>query len=94
MKIGSTDRKANKWVSERIGINDEDATVGKIKEKDGKYIHRKWRLESTIMASVEGERMGKIREEEEGQPGYIIERCRGMSLARSNAWKYDIYFFD
>ena len=51
-RISWTERKTNKWVRERIGVKEEDGIVKQIKRRElAKYMHWKWRPESTVMIS-------------------------------------------
>ena len=66
LRISWTERKTNKWLRGRIGVKEGDGIVKHIKRRKlAKYMHWKRRPESTVMLSIEGDIMGKIRKEEE-----------------------------
>ena len=60
LRVSWRDRKTNIWVREKVGVQEKDGLLGKVKAgKIRKYGHWKRRPDSLVLMTIEGERQGK-----------------------------------
>jgi len=60
LRISWTEWKTNTWIREKIGIPEEKGILEQIKHRKlSKYCHWKRRIDSVVLAAIEGKKEGK-----------------------------------
>ena len=90
LRISWTERKTNKWVRERIGVEEKDGIVEQMKRERWQNIcigNGDRKVQSWCQQKVKD--WGKRREEEEEQPrwttsGNGLEECQWLAIMHGN----------